>query len=145
MITPSVKVTLTVTFPQFRPPSFAPKTFPVTVTVPPAALVGAGVGVGVDEGVGVDVAAGVLVVCEGFVVVDFFEDFVGVGVGAAEEGAELLVGCGVVVVVVAASPDTPLAELPNCGGVIANTPPNAPKVPVTTNRARFFIISPYSP
>ena len=101
----------------------------MTVALVVAAFVGsgaAGSGVGVGVGAVADlVGAGVVALLDAF------------GDGA---GVLCFVGVGATGVGVAAAslPLIPLALLPNCGGVIANTPPNAPTVPVNINNARFF-------
>ena len=140
---------------------------PVNVPVA-VALVGVGGGAALDaagagvEAVVLDPVGVFLVVFLGvafgvaFLVLDFLVDF-GVAFVAAEvvAGAAVValaagvVAAGVVAAGVARDPPAlkepveeprapPPREVPNCGGVIANTAPRPPIVPVAINSARFI-------
>ena len=134
------------------------------VNVPVAvALVGVGVGAALDaagagvEAVVLDPVGVFLVVFLGvafgvaFLVLDFLVDFgvAFVAAGVVAGAAEVALAAGVVAAGVARDPPAlkepveeprapPPREVPNCGGVIANTAPRPPIVPVAINSARFI-------
>ena len=151
-MTPFLNVTVTCTLPQLRPYSLAGNVAPVNVPDAPVdcacVWVGVGVGVGValfvGDGAGAALLVGVGVGVAFFVAVAFgVADLVAAGavdLVAAGVGAEV-VAAGAGVVPVDDPPDKPPEAdvlVPNCGGVMARTAPNEPRVPTPMSTPRFI-------